>query len=223
MRSVLCAVLSLMSAACLRTTEFHCSANSECGAQGVCAPMGLCSVVDTNCTSGLRYSDTAGSQANQCVGGNGGVDAAIDSPSTIDSAIDATSGGCPAGYNTLTGGQGTHRYRLLSGPDDWATQRAFCTATTASAYLAIPDDLAELNAIATLSGASHTWVGISDLATENTFVTVKYTPQTFLPWVSGAPDNGPPAENCVEIASATSTMNDERCNTQFVAVCECEP
>lgn len=71
--------------------------------------------------------------------------------------------------------------------------------------------------------AARFWVGISDLTTENTFVTVNNTPQTFLSWKPGAPNNGPPAEHCVEIVSATSQINDARCSTQYVAVCECEP
>ncbi|MEO7093368.1 MAG: lectin-like protein [Polyangiales bacterium] len=215
-------LVALSSAACLRTTEFHCTTNAECGASGVCVPDGLCSVTDMGCTSGLRYSDTAGSRANDCVGGGGAVDARVDGPG-VDAAIDAQISGCPGQYNTIVGGQGTHRYRLLTASDDWAMQRSFCAATSSSAYLAIPDDLTELQAIATLGAAARFWVGISDLATEGVYVTVRTTAQTFLPWETGAPDDGPPSEDCVEVVSATSKINDQRCNTQYVAVCECEP
>ncbi len=215
-------IIALLGTACLRTTEFHCFTNAECGASGVCVPSGLCSLADASCSSGLRFSDTAGSRANQCVDGNGGVDARVDAPGAIDSSVDAPPAGCPGGYNTITGGQGTHRYRLVAS-DDWAGHRTFCGATSSSAYLAIPDDLGELQAIATLAAAGRFWVGVSDLTTENTFVTVRNTPQTFLPWEAGAPNNGPPTENCVEVISATSQINDERCNTNYVAVCECEP
>ena len=77
--------------------------------------------------------------------------------------------------------------------------------------------------MATLAATNVFWVGITDAATENTFLTVKGTAQTFLPWAAGAPDNGPPPENCVEIVSASSQINDERCSTQLTAICECEP
>jgi Lectin C-type domain len=210
---------TLCATACLRTTEFHCTTNADCGASGVCAPMGLCSIADSLCPGGLRYSDTAGSQANECVGGGGGVDA----PTSIDGGPDAPPAGCPAGYNTIPGGQGTHRYRLLTATDDWQTQRAFCAATTSSGYLAIPDDLTELQAIATLGAANRFWLGISDLATENVFLSVKNLPQTFLPWEGGQPNDGPPSEDCVEVESSSARINDERCNTKYVAVCECEP
>ncbi len=219
---VLLVLAGLLAASCLRTTEFHCTANAECGASGICVPEGLCSVTDQGCASGLRYSDTAGGHANDCVGGGGAVDARVDGP-PVDGSIDGATTGCPAGYTTLIGGQGTHRYRLVTATDTWDTQRTFCTATSASAYLAIPDDLGELQAIATLGAAARFWVGISDQATENVFRTVKNTAQTFLPWEAGAPDDGPPSEDCVEIVSATSQINDQRCNTQLVAVCECEP
>jgi len=214
----------LVSAACLRTTEFHCSTNAECGAEGVCAPMGLCSVTDLGCASGMRYSDTAGSLANQCVGGGTPVDASVIDGPTIDSAIDApTAAGCPSGYNTITGGQGTHKYRLIAATNDWTTQRDFCAATSSSAYLAIPDDAGEAAAIATLAAAAHVWVGITDMATEGVFLTVKGATPPFLVWDTGQPSDGPPPEDCVELVSAITKLNDERCNTQYVAVCECEP
>ena len=220
------ALVCLTAPACLRSTEFHCSSNGECGTSGVCAPEGLCSVADTGCASGLRFSDTAGSHANQCVGGGEPIDAstdATDAPVAIDGAIDAPPTGCPSGYNTITGGQAGHSYRRITATDTWQTQAAFCAATSASAYLAIPEDLGELQAISTLAATTRYWIGISDLATEGTFLTVKNATPAFLPWETGAPDNGPPPENCVEAVSATSQINDAKCNIQQIAVCECGP
>ena len=130
--------------------------------------------------------------------------------------------GCPAGFASVAGGQGTHRYRLINATDDWTEQVAVCSATSSSAYLAIPDDAAELAAIATLSAASASWVGISDTATENNFVTVKGVAATFLPWDNNQPDdNG--GEDCVMIQTSSSKLRDEKCNTKLRAVCECEP
>lgn len=223
MRAVMVLVV-LLSASCLRDTAFKCATNAECGTGGTCEPgVNFCSVADPDCPSGARFGASAGSYANQCVGDNGQADAGTDSSGGTDAPTDAPIVGCPAGYATMPGGQGNHLYRLINMSDTWATQRAFCTSTTSSAYLAIPDDLAELNAIATLSAASQSWVGISDMATENTFLTVKNTPQTFLPWDTGQPDDAGPGEDCVAIQTSASKFRDERCSNKLRAVCECEP
>jgi len=222
-------MLAMGSGACLRSTEYRCSTNAECGAGGTCETVGYCSFADGQCPSGERFGPSAGELANQCTGSTGTdgglIDSPIDSPMTIDAAIDAPiTVGCPGNYATITGGQGTHRYRLIGGAANWNQQRDFCVATTASAYLAVPDDLGELQALATLAAVSRFWVGITDSAVENTWLTTKAgAPATFLPWVTGAPDDQNPGEDCVEVVTATSQINDERCNTQYVAVCECEP
>jgi hypothetical protein len=215
--------LALSSAACLRSTSFHCSTNADCGGAGVCAPDNLCSVADGECSSGLRYSDTAGSQANECVGGGSQSDAGVDA-APGDGPIDAPiAGGCPAGYNTISNGQGNHKYRLVPS-SDWMAQRTFCAATSATSYLAIPDDATELGAIAVLAAQTRFWVGIDDIANEGVYVNVKGIAQAFLPWEAGAPDNGPPPQNCVEgVMGTPEKINDERCNMQQIAVCECEP
>jgi len=213
------------SAACLRGTEYRCSSNTECGTGGTCESVGFCSFTDPNCPSGERFGDSAGALANQCTGSTGQDGGPIDSPTIDGPMIDAPiTVGCPGNYATIAGGQGTHRYRLVVGTANWDQQRAFCVATTSSAYLAIPDDLGELQALATLAGVARFWVGITDQATENTWLTTKGgAAATFLPWVTGAPDDQNPGEDCVEGVTATSQINDERCNTQYVAVCECEP
>jgi hypothetical protein len=214
----------LLSASCLRDTSFKCSTNAECGTGGMCEPgVNYCSVADPDCPSGARFGASAGAYANRCVGDGGTNDAGTDSSGGADAATDAPVVGCPAGYATIPGGQGNHLYRLVNNSENWQTQRAFCTSTTSSAYLAIPDDLAELTAIATLSAATQSWVGISDMAMENTFVTVNGMPQTFLPWDTGQPNDSGPGEDCVAIQTSTSKLRDERCNNRLRAVCECEP
>ncbi len=219
---LLVVTLALGSSACLRGTEYRCSTNTECGAGGTCESVGFCSFPDTGCTSGERFGDSAGALANQCTGAAGIDGGPIDSPPIDAAMIDSPPTGCPGNYATIAGGQGTHRYRIVPSAN-WNQQRDMCLATTSSAYLAIPDDLLELQALATLAAVPRFWVGISDQATENTWVTTKGTPQTFLPWVTGAPDDANPGEDCVEGVTASSQINDERCNTQYVAVCECEP
>jgi len=212
-----CALL----AGCLRDTAFRCTTNAECGAGGTCqTDVGFCSEPDGTCASGHRFGSSAGSYANQCVGDSGQADGGIDS--STDAPTDAPiPAGCPNGFNTINGGEGTHRYRLVNMAESWATQRAFCTALSSSAYLAIPADQNELNAIQTLGAATQVWVGITDSATENTWLNVNGMPQTFLPWENGQPDDANPGEDCV--ITQNNKLRDERCGDKFRAVCECEP
>lgn len=215
--------LAAGSAGCLRGTEYRCSTNSECGAGGTCESVGFCSFPAGTCSSGRQFGDSAGPLANQCTGSTGIDGGPIDTPSIIDSAIDSPiTTGCPGNYATITGGQGTHRYRLAP-TANWSNQRDFCATTTASAYLAIPDDLAELQALATLAGQARFWVGITDQVTEGTWLNTKGAVQTFLPWTATPQIGENPPRSCAEGVTATSQINDERCNTQYVAVCECEP
>lgn len=214
-------LFALVSAGCLRKTEFHCADDTACGTGGVCESTGYCSFSDTECPSGFRYSSSAGDLAEQCVAGM--RDAGPDTPR--DTGIDTPSGGCPAGYNALPGITG-HVYKLVTAADDWTKQQAACRLTSASANLAIPDDAAELMALDTLAGAiTAYWVGVTDSATEGTWLTVLGTPQTFLPWEPPAPDNaaGGTGEDCVEALTALHKFNDERCNTSLPAICECAP
>jgi len=213
------AVLPLMLVACLRDTAFHCTTNTECGAGGTCERgYGVCSVVDPSCASGSRFGSSAGTYANQCVGDNAPNDATLaDAP-----APDAPTG-CPASSVAITGGQAGHTYRRSQMSQNWLAQRSTCAAASSKAYLAIPDDQAELAAIATLSASTATWVGITDSAMENTFLTVKGAAAAFLPWDTGEPDDQGPGEDCVIIQTSTAKLRDERCTTNFRAVCECDP
>ena len=220
MRTIL--LLALLGASgCLPHSDYRCTTSAECGSTGTCEPVGFCSFPDTSCSGGNRFGTGAGSYENQCVGAamtDGGV---VDSPPmTIDAP---PSVGCPSGYLPLTGGQATHSYKLITTINDWTTQMTACAATSASAYLVIPDDAAEITALGGLAGAAEYWVGINDLATEGTYLTVKGVAAIFLPWATGAPNNGGPGgEDCVEGLSATSTINDLKCNTKLRAICECE-
>ena len=218
---ILIVVIAAGAGACLRSTVYRCSTNTECGTGGSCESVGFCSFPDTGCATGERFGDSAGPLANQCTGTSGLDGGLTDSPPIDGVMIDSSTTGCPGDYVTITGGQGTHRYRILP-TGNWMQQRDMCVATTTSAYLAIPDGLGELQALAAFAGATPFWVGITDSVNEGTWVTVKGTPQTFLPWDSGSPSNGNNSDDCVEGVSATQ-LNDERCNTQNVAVCECEP
>jgi hypothetical protein len=205
-------------AGCLRSTEYKCQTSSQCGTDGVCESTGFCSVPDDQC--GRRYSPSAGDLAGQCVGGSGtdgGIDAAR------DAAIDTPQSQCPAGFGPLTGAP--HQYKLITGLSSWNAQMSACAALSATTYLAIPDDTAELTALDTLAGQITTyWVGVTDAATEGTWLTVKGAPQTFLPWEPGHPTTQPPnnQDDCVRAVTADAKFFDDKCNTQFAAICECE-
>jgi hypothetical protein len=225
MRALSIAACVLLSG-CLRDTAFRCATDAECGVKGTCqTDVGYCSEADVGCASGLRFGASAGAYANQCVGEIGAPDAGLDAPgddAASDAATDAPIAAlCPAEYVTITGGQGTHRYRLVNMAENWQAQRAFCAATSTAAYLAIPDDQNELNAIQTLGAATQVWVGITDAATENTWLNVKGMPQTFLPWDTGQPNDVNPGQDCVAVQN--NRLRDERCSSNYRAVCECEP
>jgi hypothetical protein len=221
------ALAMLATTGCLRSTEYQCSTNAACGANGQCETTGYCSILDSECASGRRYSASAGQLAGGCVddGSNppadgGPIDMALTDamPDTPAAVI------CPNGYVTLPGGQSGHMYRVVTTTASWSAQHAACQATSANAYLAIPDDANELAAMSTANGlTANYWVGVSDIATENQWVTVKNTPQTFLPWTTGAPDDQNPGEDCVEVIPALDQFNDARCNQNKRAICECSP
>jgi hypothetical protein len=207
----------LITAGCLRATEYHCSSSDQCGTGGTCEASGYCSFADSSC--GQRYGAEAGPFANQCVGTSGGLDAGADGTSATGDAANH----CPTTFATLAGGTPGHRYRALAASNNWQLQVNACLAESTFAYLAIPDDATELAALDTLAGASPSyWVGIDDLTTEGTFLTVKNMPATFLPWDPPAPDDAGPGEDCVEALTTLAKFNDQRCNMQLPAICECE-
>lgn len=209
----------LGTSGCLRKTEFQCQDSTQCGAGNTCETTGYCSFPDTQCQ---RYTESAGPLAGQCVNGTG-IDGGMDiDASTGDGGVDAPNAGCPAGYNDLPGVANGHKYKIVTAIEGWAAQRTACSVTSSSAYLAIPDDAAEMMAMSTAAGGDY-WVGIQD-PTEGMYINTKGQPQTFLPWAAGQPDNAGPGEGADCVASnATPEIRDERCNTKYRAICECEP
>lgn len=219
-------LLAVVATGCLRPTEYQCSGDTACGASGVCETTGYCSFPDGDCATGRRYNGAAGTYAGRCVDGSTTAEDAdvVDSPPSDATNPDVPPGACPAGYVTLAGGQPGHLYRVITTADDWAAQHAGCRLTTASAYLAIPDDATELQAMDTAIGASAVyWVGISDIDTEMEWRTVLDAVQTYLPWLAPAPDDQNPGEDCVAAIAATHQLNDDRCNVNRPAICECAP
>jgi hypothetical protein len=209
--------LAVLTAGCLRTTEFRCASSAECGAGGVCEPIGFCSVPNPECAgTGRSYSDSAGQGlSNTCVpagapgpGNDAGIDASSDAMPV---------GKCPSGYAAVAGS--AHLYKALSGVS-WDEARMMCDLTSKSAYLAVPDDATELANLATVATPPF-WVGIDDKATSGMFVTQKAAPASFLPWGPGQPNLGP-QNDCVVAISATQIAT-EKCSVKHAAVCECEP
>jgi hypothetical protein len=211
----------VLAGGCLRSTTFQCETTEQCGGGNTCEPEGYCSRPDPSCTeSGRRFHESAGPRANQCVGSITGDDAGVDAPEN-----DAQTVGCPTGYVALPNA-GPNQYKLLTAANTWEQHRDSCRATDPTrAYLAIPDNLAEMQAMSAAATAATFWIGISDQTTEGTYLTVKNATPTFLVWQAGQPDNagGGDGEDCVAALSATSTLQDDRCNRQYRALCECEP
>jgi lectin-like protein len=206
--------LAVLTAGCLRSTEFRCASNAECGAGGACEPVGFCSVPDPECQgTGRSYSDSAGGLSNTCVpaGAPGpGNDAGVpDDGGPVNK--------CPSGYAAIAGS--AHLYKALAGVS-WDEARMMCALTSKAAYLAVPDDAAELSSLATVATPPF-WIGLDDKATSGMFVTQKGAPASFLPWAGGQPNLG--AQNdCVAAISPTQIAT-EKCGVKHAAVCECEP
>jgi hypothetical protein len=214
---VLALLLLASTAGCLRSTEFKCATDTDCSASGaVCEATGYCSFTDSSCAMGRRYGDFSGSYSKQCVGeqmmmpdGGGG-----------DGMTDGMMAGCPSTYMTLPSA-GAHVYKLTSNINIWSIQRDRCAAD--GAYLAIPDDMAELQAITTAAAAARAWVGISDTVTEGTFRTVNGATPSYLPWLSGEPDDAMGGQDCVSALMASPNIQTDKCSDTLPAICECEP
>lgn len=222
--------LALMTG-CLRKTEYRCADDGSCGAGGACEASGYCSFPDPNCTSGRSYGASAGTHAGTCTDGiiPPMADADLSMPDSDETLmdggdVDAPAAVCPSGYAAIANGQAGHQYKVLTVIQNWDTQEAACQATTVKSHLAVPDVDTELQAMDALIGANQVyWVGISDQQTEMTWKTVLGGTQTYLPWLTPAPDDQSPGEDCVEALSNTHQFNDDRCNTKLPAICECAP
>jgi hypothetical protein len=197
-------VIAALAGGCLRSSDFHCMADSQCGSGGMCEiDVGYCSVPDSNCVQGRRYTEYSGSYTNQCV-----------------IRPDASVSQCAPGFMTLPGAPG-HQYHLFTTPGDFMTQRTACAAQGPTSYLAIPDTAPELQAIVALAAQPKVWVGIDDLVVVGNFLTVRGMTPAYLPWAAGQPDNKPNAQ-CVD-ALPDGTIEDQVCSSSLPAVCECEP
>jgi hypothetical protein len=221
--TAMCLVLgAVVSAGCLRSTQFKCAQDTDCGASGVCEAVGYCSFPSSSCPgSGRSFGDSAGQGlAGTCVSGNNppGVDAGV----TIDApvSIDAPAAGCPSPYAAVNGS--AHLYKRVTNTS-WDAAASACKLTSATAYLAVPDDATELTNLATVAAATPFWVGLDDQDRNDVFTIEKGgATATFLPWLTNPPDRGPPAKDCVMAISATQ-IDTDRCGNGHIAVCECEP
>jgi hypothetical protein len=186
---------------CLRDTEFKCMQDSDCEAMGHCEAIGFCSVADAQCTTGRRFSESAGQGlASTCV-----------------SATAGSAGRCPPDH-VMVGTSG-HRYKRL-GMVSWDQARAMCEQVSPGTYLLIPDDATELDELASITSPPF-WIGVDDLAAQGMFMTVKNVRATFTPWAASEPSTRSGAD-CVRAVSATQIATDQ-CSTKRAAVCECEP
>ncbi len=214
MRTICVLLAAIVITGCLRSTTFRCRDHSDCGAMGACEAIGYCSFPNAACAdTGRSFSDSAGQDlANACVPpGEPGTDAGVDVP--VDSTLSA---GCPADYAPIAGS--AHSYKVL-GSVAWDQAASECKLTSLTAYLAVPGDDAELTNLATIAPLPF-WIGLDDQASHGDFVTQNGDPATFLPWQRGQP--GPESESCVDVITPTK-IGTGTCETQHVAICECDP
>jgi hypothetical protein len=196
--------LAVMAATgCLRDTEFKCTQDADCEAMGHCEANNFCSVTDAQCTTGRRFSESAGQGlASTCVPAPAG-----------------STDHCPSDYVAV--GSSGHRYKRIGAVSgvSWDQARAMCEASPGT-YLLIPDDASELSGLATIASPPF-WIGVDDLAVQGMYMTVKNARATFTPWATGEPSTKA-GFDCVRATSATQIATDV-CTIKRAAICECEP
>lgn len=201
-------------ASCLKTAAFNCATDTQCGTGGVCEPEGVCSIADSGCPSGRRFDTSAGGRAGECVGEGTPIDGPADVDGAIDMPIDQPMG-CQAGYDTVTGGQANHKYKLVTAAAPWDTQENAVCATSGG-YLMIPDSVGELTAVFGLDQGNNgdMWVGVEKPA--GAVVDVLGNAYNAIA-VSGF--NG--GNKCAKTTNGT-TLTADGCGSSFIAACECD-
>lgn len=205
-RAALAAAVALATGGCLRTTTFHCTDDSTCGNGGTCQPNGLCSFADPSCSSGERFGQLSGGDANQCVGSDNTMPDAnpIDSPPPC------------SGYTSLAG-ISAHVYLQESGTGNWDDAKASCPNGGTLAAPASSDELAAILAVT----QSDTWIGVQAMGAN--FVTVTGDTESFLPWAAGQPD-GAMGKQCVLALDSSAEYELEKCQFgDHAAMCQCDP
>jgi hypothetical protein len=141
----------------------------------------------------------------------GGGDARIDA--RVDAMPDADP--CPAGYGGIPGAPS--RYRLVTAGKSWLDAEADCE-DDGLAHLAILGDDSERDAVRGAIGGQ-VWLGVTDRVAEGTYFEVTTGVETYLPWLSGEPNNLF-NEDCVELNGGG--FNDEDCGVSQAYACECD-
>lgn len=168
-----------------------------------CAAVAGCSFDPRGLTAGAAFD----------AGADGPIDARADAHP--DATPDADP--CPAGYAPLPGISVRSQYRVDTNGKQWTDAEASCEAD-GLAHLVVLDSDAERDAVRGTTG-SDLWVGVTDRVSEGTFFKVTTGLATYLPWLSGEP-NDQFGEDCVELKGGG--FNDEDCGSSRASVCECD-
>ncbi len=151
----------------------------------------------------------------------GSIDAHVSVPADarVDATVDATvdADPCPTGYAPIAGGQTRSQYRAVTAATDWLTAEKDCE-DDGLAHLVVLDGDSERDAVRAVVNGD-TWLGVSDRVAEGTFFKVTTGVATYLPWLSGEP-NDQFGEDCVELSGGG--FNDEGCDNGDAYVCECD-
>lgn len=177
-------------------------------------------IVCAGCRTILGIDDPH-QQDQDAVGGEAGTEMPPEATAGVDAPI-----GCRADFNALpNSGPRGHRYKLLLTADDFQTQRSVCAAIPS--WLAFPDGAnaqdaqLELAAIVQLGGPS-TWVGIDDLAQEGSTTTSLGAPTSAATTALIMMSGNSSLKDCF-LAMSSSSIQDDDCNANRKAVCECIP
>jgi hypothetical protein len=141
------------------------------------------------------------------------VDASVDAH--VDAMVDADP--CPMGYAPISGGGPRTQYRFVTASAQWLDAEKDCE-DDGLAHLVVLDSDGERDSVrGAISGDA--WVGVTDLVSEGTYFKVTTGVATYLPWLSGEPNNLF-NEDCEELKGGG--FNDEDCGSSRVYVCECD-
>ncbi|KAM9363251.1 uncharacterized protein ABDE67_014631 [Symphorus nematophorus] len=125
---------------------------------------------------------------------------------------------CPDHWITF----GKSCYSVFTSKKTWTDSKKYCEDE--DAHLVIISNTEEQRFVSSLN--QRVWIGLTDEETEGVWKWVDGTEVNGMYWRHDQPDNYPPAENCVEIVTDSSDLNnwnDFFCSASSDFICEYDP
>jgi len=183
-----------------------CGENDACPSGQKCV-QGVCGGAETAIDASTTDDDAPLDDAND------DPDALVDAIMS-DASPDGSTGGCPAGYNAITGQ--TSKYRTVLTQQTWTQAEADCEDDGTGTHLATIESASEDMAVDALTGAS-IWFGLSDRKNEGTRRWVTGALITY-DGTTGVSNTG--QYDCAGIYQSEWAWG--QCDTQIEYVCECD-